>query len=147
MDPQYESRVRVYRFFVVRQPGLVGGPNLDQDCAALGHDGRDPERPADLNQFAPGDEDLSAGGQRIKDQKDRGSVVINDRPRFALKQAAHPLLEVPVTVASLSGLQIVFQIGVGAGDIPDCLNGLFRKGGPADIGVKDDTGRVDDFAE
>ena len=62
---------------VVAQVGAVGGPDLDQPRAALGHHVRHPEAAADLHELAPGHDDRGALGQGREGQEHGAGAVVH----------------------------------------------------------------------
>ena len=127
--------------------GLVGGADFLQLRAAAFHNFRNPEGSADLHQFSPGNDDLTALSQRRQHQKDSCRVVVHHQRTFCAGETAEDFLHMAVSAAALARFQIVFQIGIGTGCLKHGSGGFFGQAGAAQIGVQDDTGTVDDTAE
>ena len=62
---------------VVPQVSAVGAADLDQLRSCSFHDIWQPEGTTDLDQLAPGDDDLALLGVGFEDEKKRGRIVVH----------------------------------------------------------------------
>ena len=75
---QDHGRLGADRALVVRRPGAVRRPDLDEPRARAGEHVGDPEAVADLDQLAARDEHLAALGERGEGEHHGGGVVVDD---------------------------------------------------------------------
>src|SRR4029077_6987704 len=116
---------------VVGQARTVGGAALTQHGAPLGPPFSDAEKAADFHQFAAGDNDLSAFGQRIQRQHHSSGTVVdhygaNAADGLLVEQAGEEALNVDVALAAFAGDNVELQVGVAACDFSDALDRRFR---------------------
>jgi hypothetical protein len=108
---------------------------------------RQPESVADLDQLAAADDDLAARGQGGGRQHQRGGVVIDHmhglRPRHGAGQRGE---HAAAAASPLAGRQVVLKIGIARGGLNRCGR-RSGQGRPAEVGVQQDAGGVDDPGE
>ena len=139
--------VGAQRAFVVGEARAVGGADLDQPTARLGHDLRHAEAAADLDQLAPRHHDVPAACERGERQQHRRGVVVHDQPRLGPARAREQRAGVSVPRPAPAGRQIELQVRIRAADA--CGVGQ-RVGGDRrapEVGVQQHAGRVHDGAE
>ena len=125
----------------------IGRAHLFENRAASGHDLRDPEGAANLNQLAARDDHFLATRERVERQEDGRGVVINDRGRFGAGEIDEKLFDHLLTPSPLPESQVVFEVdGTGAG-AANRLDGRLREQRPAQIRVEDGSGGVHDSRE
>jgi hypothetical protein len=94
----------------------------------------------------PGDDNLAAGRQSLQHKYGRRSAIVdNDRifsGRQLLQQPRNPF----TPVAAFSRVQVKFNIAVTRSG-HHAVDGLLGKRGSTEIGVKHNTGRVDDLLD
>ena len=132
---------------VVPQVGLVGGAHFLQLCAAGFHNIRHPEGAADFHQLPTGGDDLPPLGHIRQDQKHGGGVVVHHQGTLRPGQAAQKFLHMAVTGAPLTGLEVVFQGGIGLGHRLGSRRRPVRNTGTAQVGMQNDAGGVDDLPQ
>ncbi len=59
----------------------------------------------------------------------------------------HPLADRQLPGRAFAGVQIQFEVEITAASLIGCLGGILGERGPAEVGVQDDAGGVDDGAE
>ena len=125
---------------VVGPAGAVGGPDLDQAGAGLGHHVGHPEPAADLDQLAPGHDDLPAPGQGGQHQQHGGGVVVDHQGRLG---AAGPGQQGAGVVAAGPRRPVAGRTrGWSSGRTSDRQRrGAERR--PAEVGVEHHAGGVD----
>ena len=106
---------------VVAQVGPVRGSHFPQDGPALDHDVGEPEGSPDLDELAPRDDDLPAGGKGLQAQQDGGSVVVDDEGVLGAGEGRQEPDEGRVPRAAPAGGEIVLQVGVGCADLADMI--------------------------
>ena len=156
MHAQQQPGLFIDRPLVVGHPGAVGGAYFAQGGVRLRHDVRDAERSADLDQLSARDDDFSALGQGVERQQDGGCVVVDDDGGDVLcgagavtreawiQQLAKEPIHVDVALAPVSRFYIELEVGVAGGGIANVFQRGFRERGTSQVGVQDDTGRIDD---
>ncbi len=82
MDAQDGPGRRADRRLVVAEMGLVRRADLAHDRPARGHHVGHAERPADLDELAPRDDDLFSESESVEDEDGARGVVVADRGRF-----------------------------------------------------------------
>ena len=122
----------------------VGGADLAEHGAAAQHDVGDAELAADLDQLSPRDDDLSAVGERLERQQDGGRIVVDHQRVLGAGQPLQQRLHVAVPGAPFLPGQIELEIGVRRGDGLETLEGERAHQRPTQIGVQDDSLRIDD---
>ena len=123
--------------------GAVGGADFDEPGAGAAHDVGDAEGAADLDEFAPGDDDLFLARQGIEQQEDAGGIVVDHRGGLDAGEFPHQFGNQVVTVTAPPGIQVIFQGAGLAGGGDQGLDGLFRQGCPAQVGMQHGTGEVE----
>ena len=123
-------------------------PDLDQDGPALFHDVGNPEPSADLDELAPGHDDLFPPGEFIEDEKDAdAALLLTMRASSAPVRLADELFgEASSLAPGLLG-QVIFQVAVSGERFRQGLKAVFAQGGPPQVCVHDDAGAVDDPLE
>ncbi len=129
--------------FVIADAGAVGGAHLAKNSAAFRHDVRDAEAVADFDEFAARDHHFVALGEGVQHQKDGGGVVVDHDRGFGAGDLREEVRRVRVALAALASLDIVFEVGIARGRFGDFGNCLGGERGAAQIGVQNDSGRVD----
>jgi hypothetical protein len=105
---------------------------------------RDAKRSTDLDQFTARYDDFAAFGQRIQREEDRRRVVVDHQRTLGAHQSREQPLGMGVTFTSLARLQVVFEVRVLGRDFGEVLDGLARQRRSSQVGMQDDTSRVDD---
>ena len=85
---QDDGRLGADRPLVVRDPGAVRGPDLDEPRARAGEHVGNPEAVADLDQLAARDEHLAALGERGQGEQHGRGVVVDDERRLGARDPA-----------------------------------------------------------
>ena len=139
MHAEQEARAVVDGALVVGDARAVGGADFAQRGLRLRHHVGNAERAADFDQFAAGDDDFAAFGQRVQGEQNGGGVVVDDDGRERCAGAslgwqpgpAHMIVEiasgtgghVDVAFSAFAGCQIEFEIGIGAPRSRGCDRG------------------------
>ena len=123
--------------------GAVGGADLAQHRPGAGHDLRDAERAADLDQFAAGDRHLAPERQRVQDQQHRRGVVVDHGGRLGAGDLAQQAGDVFVALAAPPGGEVEFQRGGGGERLCGGRGGGLRQWRAAEIGVQHGAGQVE----
>ena len=139
---EQQRGTRANGFAVVARVGAVGGANLAQLAAGAGHDVRQTEGAADFDQLTARDHHLAAVRQRVEHQQHGSGVVVDHRRGFRAGQAADPLLDMIITVATLTAGQIELQIARAEGDRIHRRHRFRRQGRAAQIGMQHRPGQV-----
>ena len=132
---------------IVLKPGFVGSAHFDHSRAALGDDVGHAKRPADLHQFAPGNDDIAIRRETLQRQHDCGSAIIDRQRGFGAGNAAKQGLHVVLAGPALAGPEVELQVRIARGSRlygPDCLG---RERRPPQVGVQNDAGGVDRAAQ
>ena len=79
MDLHQQGGARANGGGEVPPMGAVGGADLDEPGAGAPHDVGDTEGAADLDELAPGDDDLLLARQGVEQQEDAGGIVVDHR--------------------------------------------------------------------
>ena len=132
---------------VVGEAGAVRRADLDQARAARLEDVRNPERTADLDQFAAGKQDLAAGCQAGECESQRGGVVVDDQGRPGAGEGAQQVLDTSAAVAATPRLEAHLQIAVGVETIGQVGHDFAGQRRPAQVGVEEDARRVEHAPE
>src|SRR6266850_198992 len=132
MDPEQQSRVLSNGLLVVLDPGAVGGADLAEKRAALGHDFGDSKRASDFDLLTTGCNDFSTFTQRVQDSR-----------CFAADQLLKRLLEMNVSLSACAAVKVELEIGVRTRDIAKVIDRTFRQRSPAEICVQYDAGSID----
>ena len=88
------------RRFVIFEVRAVCRADLDHPCAGKGHDVRDAEGAADLDEFPARDDGFFILRERREGQDHRRRVVVDDERRLRLREAAEQPFHVVVAVAA-----------------------------------------------
>ena len=144
MDLHQKGRVGADGLGIVPEMGAIRRSDLLETGPGARQDLGDAELAADFDQLAPRDDHLSASRQGLESQENGRRVVIHDEGRLGAGQAAEPPLDVNVAGTSLLGDQIQLKIRIGRRDAMEVVQGLCRKEGPTEIGMKDHAGGIDD---
>ena len=123
--------------------GAVGGADLAQHRPGAGHDLRDAEGAADLDQFAARDRHLAPERQRVQHQQHRRGVVVDDGGRLGAGDLAQQARDVFVALAALPGGEVEFQRGGGRERLGGRGGGSSRQRRAAEIGVQHRAGQVE----
>ncbi len=132
--------------FVVPGVSLVGRPNFHQFRAGGGHHVGQAKGAADFDQLAAGDNHLPPLGDRVEHERGGRRVVVDHGDRFGPGQLPDEPLDPSVAFRALPGGDVGLQqrvTGELLGDLPD---GSGRQNRPAQRGVQNHPGRVDDPA-
>ena len=144
VDPHQRGGVRADGAFVVGQAGDVRGADLAEDGPADGHDFGDAEAAADLDELAAGDDHFLARGQGTQNDHRGGGVVVDRGGRLRPGQPANPFADGVLARRSLAGFQVHFQVEIAAGRFVSRAGRRLGHRRPAQVGVQDDAGGVDD---
>jgi hypothetical protein len=123
MDLEQHGGLQGDGLLVVPQVSLVGRAHLPQNGAALRHDLRQAKGAADLDQLAPGDDDLLAPGQGPQGQEYRGGVVVKHQGGLAPGELPEQAFQVVVAGPPGAPGQVVFQGAVMGPDLLDLGQG------------------------
>ena len=132
---------------VVADPRAVGRADLDELRAARGHDVRDPELPADLDQLPARDQDLLALGERREAQQERRRAVVHHQRVLGAGERLHQGLRAGAALPAPAGLPIHLEVRVVAGRPRRRPRRGLRQRRPAQARVQDHAGGVDDGGE
>jgi len=110
VHPHDQTAARADGGLVVTGVGAVGGADFNELHPGAGHDVGNAKRPADFDQFAPGDDAFLACAQTVEGQQHGGGIVVDHRHRFGAGQFADQAFDQIVTVAALAAVQVEFQI-------------------------------------
>ena len=140
MDAQQERGFGGDGVGVIGNCGFVGGADFDELNASGAHDVGDAEAIADFNEFAAADDDIPAFGQGVEHEEDGGGVVI-DGDGWRAGEPFEDGAAVTIALAAFAGGEVVFKVAV-------AFNGLEgSEWRPAEIGMQNDAGGVDDGLE
>src|ERR1700722_819291 len=95
---------------VVAQPRAVGRADFVEQRSAFGHDVWNAEAVANFDQFAAGDDNFGAFGERVENEKYGGGIVVDDDGGFGADQFGEQTSGVDVAFATLAARDIVFEI-------------------------------------
>src|SRR4051812_26035416 len=110
MDFHDRSSARPNRVGVIAEMGAIGSPDLAQAASGARHDVWDTKCAADLDQLTAGNDNFFAQRERVQDEIDSGSVVVDDAARLSAGQPAQPSLRMLVTLTSGSPGQVVLEV-------------------------------------
>src|SRR5271170_5356679 len=97
---------------VIAEARAIGGAYFAEQRAAFGHDVWNAEAIADFDQLAAGDDDFSALGERIEDEKNGSGVVVDDDGGFGADQFGEQASGVNIALAAFAARDVVFEIRV-----------------------------------
>ena len=147
VDLHQHGRARCDRFAEVLQVRAVGGADFDQLGTGLPHNVGDAEGAADLDQLTPRDDDLFLARQGVEQQKDGRGIVVDDGGGLGARELAEQVIDDVVAITTSAVCEIVFK-GTGvAGGHHQGLDGRFRQGSSAEIGVQYSAGEIEDRAK
>ena len=144
---EHQGDARPDGALVVADPRAVRRADFDQARAARFEDLRNPERTADLDQFAAGQQDLAAGRQAGECESQRGGVVVDDQGRLGAGEGAHQVLHSSAAVAAPSRIEAHLQIAVGVETIGQVGHDFAGQRRSAQVGVEEDARRVEHAPE
>ena len=147
MHAQKQTGLLIDCIFVIGDARAVGGAHLAKYRAALLHDFRDAKAVANFNQFAARHDHFAATSQGRKGDKNSGSAVVDHNGGFRAGQSLDESREVNVALTACSGGEVVFQVGIMRGGLPQFFDCCGSEGSASKIGVQDHPGGVDDRAE
>ena len=128
---------------IVLRMGAVGGTDLAQAGAGLGHQLGDAEGAADLDEFAAGHDRLAAGREGVDDEQHRGGVVVHHRAVLGPRHLAQEFADVIVALAAAAGVEVVFQRHRAAHGVDGRADRGFGQQGAAEVGVQHRAGEVE----
>ena len=96
MDLEQQPAVGRQRVFIVLPVRAVRGPHLDEGRTRAGHDVRDPERAADLDQLPARHERRAAARQRGEGEQHGAGGVVDDERVGGARQLAEQVAAVRV---------------------------------------------------
>ena len=144
MHLEDEAGVGADRVGVVAQMRAVGGADLADAGAGGRHQLGQPEAVADLDQFSAADDHLPAGGERHRRQQQRGGVVVDDVHGLGGGDRGGQCGQrAPAAAGPAAGREVELDVGGAAGG-GHGVDRSPRQRGPAQVGVHDHAGRVDD---
>ena len=146
MDAKDRAGARGDRAGVVARVGPIRRPDLDQFRARASQDVGDAEATTDLDELTARDDDLLARRERGERKQDGGGVVVHHAAVLGLGQVGDEPARVTVSLPPLSGDEVVLDAHR-AGRVRDGRDRAGRQRGSAEVGLEDDTGRVDDAEE
>ena len=140
-----EDRARPFRDrgAVVGRARAVRRADLDELRPRRGHDVRDPELAADLDQLAARDQDLLAARQRRKGEQERGGAVVHDERVLGSGHRDQQRFCPGRALAALSRLAVDLQIRVGPSGSGGGTRRCLRQRRPPEVRVQHHTRRVD----
>ena len=147
MDLEQESGVFVDGLLVIFKVRLVRRSHFAELRAAPLHDLGHAEGPADLHEFAAGDDDLLAPRQSAEAEEHCRGVVVHRRGRLHVGQSFQDVLNVGVALAALSRGNIVFQVGVAAAHFHNALDSFLREERTSEVRMDDHARGIDDGLE
>ena len=103
------GRVGADRVPIVLEVRAVGGPDLHELGAALGHDVGHSKAAPDLHQFPARDDGRSAVRQRVERQHEGRGPVVDDESVFCPGELAEERRAVHVPRAAFPGADVVFE--------------------------------------
>ena len=119
MDLQEGPRLGGDGLLVVAEVGPVGRANLHEGCAGLSENVRDAKTAADLHCLAPGDDDLTAGGDGGEGKEHGCGVVVYGEGRLGAGQLAEEGLDVLLAGAASAVVERELQVRVALSSICD----------------------------
>ena len=147
MDLQDETGPPAHRPLIVGRPRSVRGAHLDETGGGDGHDLRQPELTADLDQLAARHQYVLARSERGEREKERSRAVVYYERRLGARERLQQRFGASRSPSTRSGLALDLEIGIperrarrGLG----CLPGQRRT---PQAGVEDDPARVDDLGK
>ena len=135
------------RALVVRRVRAIGRAHFFENRATPGHDLRNPERAANLNQLAARDDHFLAARERVQGQEDRGGVVVDDGGRFGTGEIDEKLFDHLLTPAAFAEIEVVLQVDGTAAGAAHGLDGRLREQRASQIRMEDGSGGVHDSRE
>ena len=134
----------VHRGLEVGRVRAVGGADLRQPAARARHDVRDAEAAADLDEFPAGYGYGASEGQGVEREQHRGGVVVDDRGRLGAGQEPESMPDDAFPVAAPAGPEVVLEGDGSRGRVDGGGHEFRREYGPAEVGVDDRPGQVED---
>ena len=122
-------------------------PTSTSSRPALAQDVGDAEAVADLDQLAAGDEHLAAARRGGEGEQHCGGVVVDGERVLGAGDRAQHIVDVVLARGAVAARQAVLEVGVAGGGGDDGVDRRLRQQRPAEVGVHDDTGRVDHAPE
>ncbi len=138
MHCKYGFGVLVDRIPVIFQVRSVGGADLSQKGAALGHDVRNTKTSADFNQFTSRNNGFSIAAKCIENQQNGSRIVVDNKRRFRSRDAADKFFCNIVAAAAFTCCQIHLEVAVAASSHHRCFGSFPGQNGSAEVGVNDD---------
>ena len=132
------------RLLVIRRMRAVRRPDLLEHGAALGHDLRNPEGAADLNQLAARDDHFLAVRERVERQQHGGGVVVDHGGGLGAGERLKKRLDDIFSFAALALLEVVFEIDGIRAYAGHRVDGRLRQQRASQVRVEHGAGRVHD---
>ena len=128
---------------VILEVRAIGRADFDEPGLALGHDFRQPERTADLDQLAARDDDLLLRRQRCEHQHRGGRIIVDDCSRFRAGKLREDILDEFVTLDPLAALAIDGERRVTFQFSQHRIDDTAGENRPSQARMQDDAGRID----
>ena len=140
---EQQFTVRRQRPVVIVGMGSVGGADFDDAGSGARHDVGDPERPADLDQLAAGDDRLAVARQRAEREQHRAGGIIHDQRIGRTRQLDEQITTVRVTGSTRPAAEVVFERRITARHAGERRDRGARQRRATEIRVEHDARRVD----
>jgi hypothetical protein len=132
---------------VVAEAGLVGGADFFETGAGGLEDFGEAEAAADLDELASRDEDFATLGEGSEGEDGGGGVVVNDGGGRGAGETGQEGGDEGGPAASGTGFEVELEVAVSGGGLADVFDGFGGERGPAEAGMEQDSGGVQDGAE
>lgn len=123
-------------FAIVVETSAIRRADIDESGAGLFHDVGYAKASTDFDTFAATDEDLPIAAESSQHQHDRGGIVVDDESRVGSAQTSQKSADPLLTAAAFAGGEIELEV-LSSSRLHMC------HGRATQIGVGDDTGRID----
>ena len=143
VDAQDHGRLGAERTLVVRHPGAVRRPDLDEPRSRAGEHVGDPEAVADLDQLAARDEHLAALGERGQGEHHGGGVVVHDERSLGAGDPLQQRREMVLARPAGTRVEVVLEIGIAPADLDDAVERGLRERRAAEVRVDQHPGCVE----
>ena len=140
---QDHGRLGAERPLVVRHPGAVRRPDLDEPRSRAGEHVGNPEAVADLDQLPARDEHLAALGERGQGEHHGSGIVVHDERSLGAGDPLQQRGEMVLARPAGSRLEVVLEIGVASADLDDPVECGLGERRAAEVRVDQHPGRVE----
>jgi len=143
VDLDQEARALTDRALVVRDPGAIRGPDLDEARVRTRHDVRHAEAATDLDQLAAREDRFASARERVEEEQHGAGAVVHADARLRAGESREEIAEVIVTLVALVRLAVDLEHAVAARRSSHRFGDFVVDRRATETGVQDDARRVD----